>query len=93
MTTEPQGLTCPGCGHAAMVLTIGGALVVDSGQAFCPNEACHVFSWDPSKTLGELADNAQRIDLVGEWQCAACGDWFGPDVSDVPPVCARCRHD
>lgn len=60
-TGEPvdgqQGVRCPGCGQPAELVLVGG------GQAFCGNEDCHVFSWDPAKTLAELADDMQQIEL------------------------------
>jgi hypothetical protein len=56
----PAGLACPGCGHAAQ-FTVGDR------QAFCGNDGCKILMWDPAKSIAELADDMQVIDL----------DWTG----------------
>jgi hypothetical protein len=53
---KPTGLNCPGCGeHAAMAL-IGG-------PAFCGNNSCAIFQWDPEQSVNELAPKLHVIDL------------------------------
>lgn len=49
--SEPQGLTCPGCGSPPRILL--------TDQAFCGNDDCHVMMWNPNKTLDELAADAK----------------------------------
>jgi hypothetical protein len=41
-----QGFTCPGCGELALMALLGG-------QAFCGNDDCQVFCWEPT---GDAAD-------------------------------------
>jgi hypothetical protein len=55
--SEPAGLRCPGCQQPAELALPGGL------QAFCGNTECHVFMWEPDKTLAELAADSAYIDL------------------------------
>lgn len=59
---EAAGLSCPGCGQDA-------EFTLPPGQAFCGNENCHVFIWDPRLTGAELMADAQYIRLPprSEW--------------------------
>ena len=57
-STEPQGFSCPGCGQAPTI-------ALDQ-QAFCGNDGCAVMAWNPTRTLAELAEDIQHVDLSGE---------------------------
>jgi hypothetical protein len=47
---------CPACGTPA-------ALVISAQQAFCGNDDCRIFMWEPGKTMDELLENLTTIDL------------------------------
>ncbi len=55
--TAPAGLHCPGCQQPAAIVLAGGA------QAFCGNDDCAVFAWNPTKTIEELAAGMRQIRL------------------------------
>jgi hypothetical protein len=55
--SDPQGYLCPGCGQVADLVLVGG------GQAFCGNDECHVFCWNPAKSLTELFGNMEQVEL------------------------------
>lgn len=55
---DPQGYTCPGCGWQAELALAGG-------HAFCSNEDCKVFSWDPTATLVELIESTSALVVPG----------------------------
>lgn len=61
MSGEPAGLACPGCEQPPRYLLGGGT------QAFCGNMDCHVFTWNPTLSLQELAAGTKYIDLSGWW--------------------------
>lgn len=46
--------TCPGCGRPP---EFGFAT-----QAFCGNDDCHVFTWNPTKTLAENLESSSTIE-------------------------------
>lgn len=50
---------CPGCEQPPRYLMGGGT------QAWCANLDCNILTWNPTKTLDELADGIKRIDLSG----------------------------
>jgi hypothetical protein len=49
---------CPGCGSPPMALSIP----LD-GQAFCPNEDCHVLMWNPNESLEQAFATVTYVDL------------------------------
>lgn len=57
MSDEPAGLICPHCGHSPILLLGGGK------QAFCGNEECDVFTWNPTQSRAHLEANAKEIRL------------------------------
>lgn len=57
---EPVGERCPGCGQPPLVLLGGGT------QAFCGADDCHVLSWDPTKSVEQFADQAERV-ILPNW--------------------------
>lgn len=60
MSDQPQGEDCPGCGQPAMNF---GVLQAVMAQRFCGNNQCHVFTWDPDRSLTELVDDFAVIDI------------------------------
>jgi hypothetical protein len=57
--TGPIGLDCPGCGRPAAARIIGG-------QAFCDENDCGMFAWDPDATFEEMAaEGVHVVDLRG----------------------------
>ena len=48
---------CPGCGEPP------GLAIPGDVQAFCGNEKCRVFTWNPSITAFENFNDMKRIDL------------------------------
>jgi hypothetical protein len=53
----PLGETCPRCLRLAQ-------LVVGRAQAFCGNDECDVFVWDPTSTREEFEADATVVDLT-----------------------------
>lgn len=53
----PRGLDCPYCGRLA------GFAIEDGDQAFCSNDDCPMFSWEPGKTLAEIVHEATVVNL------------------------------
>jgi len=66
MSDQLQGDNCPGCGEPAMAL---GGLGAVMAHCFCGNEQCQVFLWEPDKTLEELSQDMQVVELP---------DWLPP---------------
>jgi hypothetical protein len=66
MGDQPQGDNCPGCGQPAMEF---GGLGAAMAQRFCSNDQCHVFMWEPDKTLDEL---------MADMQVQGLPDWLAP---------------
>ena len=61
--SEPIGNSCPGCGQPAVIELYR--------QSFCGNDDCHVFTWNPTMSLAELATDIGEIrlpDVFGEGQ-------------------------
>lgn len=58
MSGEPVGWICPGCQRPTTLVLFN--------QAFCGNDACRVFAWNPQETLDELLDGATFINLGQE---------------------------
>jgi hypothetical protein len=54
----PVGLLCPGCGEP-------GQLVISDHQAFCGNDDCWCFMWDPALTFSQAMADASEINLTG----------------------------
>lgn len=61
--SEPVGFNCPSCGSPRQ--SFGGIEAFMGTQAFCPNDACRIVTWDPEKTLDENLDDFGTIDLGG----------------------------
>ena len=62
--TTPQGsvgFNCPGCGSPRQ--SFGGIEAFMGTQAFCPNDACRIVTWNPEKTLDENLDDFGVLDL------------------------------
>lgn len=57
MTQPTTDERCPGCQQLARTVLLGGV------QAFCGTEDCHVFMWDPTKSLDELAADVTHMDI------------------------------
>lgn len=55
---DPMGLTCPGCHQPP--------LLVFYQQAFCGNDDCRVFTWNPTDTLDEFLEGMKVINLDTE---------------------------
>jgi hypothetical protein len=55
----PEILTpdCPMCGEPPMMVFGGGT------QAFCGNDYCPVFTWDPSKSRDHFLETAREISI------------------------------
>lgn len=63
MSGEPVGLKCPSCGSPRQ--TFDGLEAFMATQAFCPNDACRIVAWDPTRSLDENLDGYGTIDLGG----------------------------
>lgn len=59
-TDEPSGLRCPGCRRRP-------SLVIDADLAICAQQGCRVVSWNPTRSLDELASDVHLVDLPGYW--------------------------
>lgn len=62
---------CPGCRQPPVWVCGGGT------QAFCGTPACHVVSWDPTRSLAENAAGLESVDLSF---LSAADDGDGPVV-------------
>jgi hypothetical protein len=51
---------CPGCRQPS-------TRILSEVQAFCTNDDCHVFLWNPSMSLDELARTANFVELDLPW--------------------------
>lgn len=57
--TGRVGRDCPGCGRPA-------AAWIEGGHAFCDENDCEMFAWDPDATFEELAaEDIAVVDLRG----------------------------
>lgn len=54
---QPCGLDCPECGQRAPRVL--------RDQAFCGNDQCAVFTWNPRLTAAENVEGSSRITLPG----------------------------
>lgn len=69
---------CPRCGHPPVILLGGGH------QAFCGDEDCVVFTWDPTESAETFEANARPVRFIDN---AATGEAPPPargDASDAP---------
>lgn len=57
MTGQPVGLKCPACGEPPLWLFGGGT------QAWCGTDDCPILTWNPTKTLTELAAELKVVNL------------------------------
>lgn len=60
----PAGYTCPSCwADAGFALTGSPDGSEGYGQAFCSNDACRLFSWEPFKTRAEIIHEMTTLHL------------------------------
>ena len=61
----PLTQSCPRCHEPPMMVLGAGS------QAFCGNEACEVFTWNPRESVVEFEANARPVQV---------------EVVDLPPL-------
>lgn len=61
---KPAGLECPSCGaRAGFALAGSDDGSAGFGQAFCSNDDCRMFSWEPGKTRAEIINEMTEVHL------------------------------
>ena len=58
----PVGMRCPSCGRLAAFSIQPAA----GKQAFCGNDDCRIFMWDPTLSLAANWANLKEVDLTGQ---------------------------